>query len=49
MVSTVVWKNDRKEVHLLIVEDWEPPCRGLKSCFIVENSSLVFPGPDCMS
>ena len=43
------WKNDRKDSHLLVVNEVVVVSMGLRSLFIVEKSDLGLLLPDCMT
>ena len=48
MVSIFVWKNERKELHLSVVNELEVLSLGLRSLFTVENRALGLVEPECM-
>ena len=48
MVLIFVWKNERKELHLTVVNELEVLSLGLRSVFIVENRALGLVELECM-
>ena len=48
MVSIFVWKNERKELHLSVVNELEILSLGLRSLLTVEKRALGLVEPECM-